>query len=227
MTMMLQQSRLQALLAELSLVPAYHMNGRNFYDTREIFDRHNFARDVRRNVKENDWIFIKPRYLLSEHGIVQFAFRKNVPRIIEKLLTVLDTVSAAPAVSAPLTMPAYPRLDAPAIPPITRLEMPPEELYSHPSEPVYDGNEMDEDESSEVVEHGWEAMPFENAYLDESLRQDDDGFGSDAIDTLKRRPSFSEFGSPGDEPPSKRARFELPPQPLFDYYDRPHALLFQ
>jgi hypothetical protein len=78
------------MLNECGLFPCYFLAGRPFYDTREIFDRHNFARDVKRNVKETDWVFLKPRYLLSEHGILQFAFRKNVPRVIEKVIHALD-----------------------------------------------------------------------------------------------------------------------------------------
>lgn len=86
----IQQSQLQYVIEDLGLSPCYHLNGRNFFDVREVFDRHNFARDVRRNVKEEDWIYVKPRYLLSEHGIVQYAFKKGVAPIVDRLMAVFD-----------------------------------------------------------------------------------------------------------------------------------------
>jgi len=70
-----------------------------------VFDRHNFARDVRRNVKAEDWIFLKPRYLLTEQGIVQFAFRKNVVRLVDKFMAVLDRPLMPGEPMVPLTLP--------------------------------------------------------------------------------------------------------------------------
>jgi hypothetical protein len=112
--MQMQQSYLQRAVYELGLLPCYQFEGKNYYDTREVFDRHNFARDVRRNVKPEDWLFLKPRYLLTEHGIVQFAFRKNVNKLIDKFMLVLDR----PLIQEMPTMPYLPRPDAviPAIP---------------------------------------------------------------------------------------------------------------
>ncbi len=68
-------THLRRAIADLGLKPCYQRDGKNFFDTRTVFDRHNFARDVRRNVRPEDWIFVKPRFLLTERGIVQFAFR--------------------------------------------------------------------------------------------------------------------------------------------------------
>lgn len=86
----MQRTQLQHAIEEIGLTPCYHFNGRNYFDVREVFDRHNFARDVRRNVKEEDWIYVKPRYLLSEHGIVQYAFKKGVAPIVERLMGIFD-----------------------------------------------------------------------------------------------------------------------------------------
>jgi len=74
----MQHSNLQRILAELGITPVYEYNGRTFYDTKDVFDRHNFARDVKRNVEEDDWVLEKTKYYLSERGIVSFAFKKGV-----------------------------------------------------------------------------------------------------------------------------------------------------
>ena len=164
--MQMQQTFLQRAVYELGLLPCYQMNGKNFYDTREVrailsldfasasavaqslelksvasfagsgvvalycqhivfslkvFDRHNFARDVRRNVKPDDWIFLKPRYLLTEQGIVQFAFRKNVPRLVDKFMGIMDR----PLISELPPTPVYPRQDQPSIPPVQHVKYDP------------------------------------------------------------------------------------------------------
>jgi len=84
------ESHLQHALRVLGMVIVLNLNGRNFYDTKGVFDRHNFARDVRRNVDEGDWIFKKPHYLLSERGIAQFAFRKQVDVVLSKIMGIFD-----------------------------------------------------------------------------------------------------------------------------------------
>lgn len=76
----MQQSNLQRILAELGITPVYEYNGRTFYDTKEVFDRHNFARDVKRNVEEDEWVLEKTKYYLSERGVVMFAFKKGVTK---------------------------------------------------------------------------------------------------------------------------------------------------
>lgn len=109
----MQQTYLTRAVYELGLLPCYQFEGKNYYDTREIFDRHNFARDVRRNVRPEDWLFLKPRYLLTEHGIVQFAFRKNVTKLIDKFMSVMDR----PIIQEMPAAPYLPRPDM-VIPPI-------------------------------------------------------------------------------------------------------------
>lgn len=74
----MQQTHISKFFEEINLHPVATFNGENFYDTRNVFDRHNFARDVKRNVPENCYMVQDKRYLLNEAGIVAFAFKKGI-----------------------------------------------------------------------------------------------------------------------------------------------------
>lgn len=74
---------LDCILAELGIVAEGKSDdGRVFYNTRDIFDRHNFARDAKRCLRDTDWILsTKNTYLLTKEGIVTFAFKKDTSKV--------------------------------------------------------------------------------------------------------------------------------------------------
>ena len=77
----MQPSKLQCILAELGIVPVYKYQSRTFYDTSDVFSRHNFARDLKRTIDEEEWIYEHNKYYLSERGVVMFAFRRGHSKV--------------------------------------------------------------------------------------------------------------------------------------------------
>jgi hypothetical protein len=99
----LNETILQRIIREAGMVASYEYQGKTFYDTKDAFDRHNFARDVKRNVPETDWILEKTKYYLSEAGIVHFAFRKdNEQKLRDKFIDALSQPTAPPPQSFPV-----------------------------------------------------------------------------------------------------------------------------
>ena len=68
---------------------AFERHGINFYDIGTVFERHNFARDVKRNLGTNDWATENGKIYLTESGIVKFAFKKDVNSLIDRLMPLL------------------------------------------------------------------------------------------------------------------------------------------
>jgi hypothetical protein len=96
---------LQRVLREAGFKASYEYQGKTFYDTVDVFDRHNFARDVKRNVPDTEWILEKTKYYLSETGIVGYAFRKdNEQKMRDKILDALSQ-PAAPLPQSPQAFP--------------------------------------------------------------------------------------------------------------------------
>lgn len=52
--MTLEETKLTKVLRELNVKAKYEYEGKYFYDTSAVFDRHNFARDLRRVLKEEE-----------------------------------------------------------------------------------------------------------------------------------------------------------------------------
>jgi hypothetical protein len=76
-----QQSHLDRIFVELGITSAGEYHGRMFYDTNDAFDRHNFARDLKRCVNEGDWILNGSKYLVSKEGILVFAYKKGSSKV--------------------------------------------------------------------------------------------------------------------------------------------------
>ena len=78
---MQQQSHLDRIFLELGITASCEYLGRVFYDTNDVFDRHNFARDLKRSVDENDWVLNGTKYLVSKEGILSFAFKRGSSQV--------------------------------------------------------------------------------------------------------------------------------------------------
>jgi len=83
------ETSLQKILASFGATIAFERQDIRFYDVGNLFARHNFARDVKRNLNENDWAAENGKIFLTESGIVKFAFKKDFNALTEKIMPLL------------------------------------------------------------------------------------------------------------------------------------------
>lgn len=67
------ETRIKRLLCEVGMIP-YKYFGVIYYDTVNVFDRHNFARNVKRSIDDYDWLCKNNKYYLTERGVITYIF---------------------------------------------------------------------------------------------------------------------------------------------------------
>jgi len=76
------------------MVASYEYQSMVFYDTKDVFDRHNFARQLKRNLLEEDYVIEKNKYYLSKIGIVTYAVKTGHSKFIDAMMNILESPAA-------------------------------------------------------------------------------------------------------------------------------------
>jgi hypothetical protein len=66
----------QAFVA-MKLDPVFSLGQIVFYNTKDLFKKHNFGRDVKRFVNKNDWCVYNNKYHLNARGVITLGFAKK------------------------------------------------------------------------------------------------------------------------------------------------------
>lgn len=108
----MSRTKLDDIFHDQGIMKVYEAEGQAFYDTCTVFDRHNFARDVKRTLDTDDYAQDEKggKYYISAFGVLRLAavMRNHV---------LLD------AIMAPLLIPTSPIM-APILPPVPALPSP-------------------------------------------------------------------------------------------------------
>jgi len=107
---------IETIFENHGIVAAYDVCGHIFYDTKNVFERHNFGRNVRRLLEDKDFVIADTKYYPSAKGIMILAVNiRNAP-LLDALLEALQTVPA-PLTYEPLPPPPPPPSSPPSPPP--------------------------------------------------------------------------------------------------------------
>src|SRR6185503_6934241 len=87
-------TRLDNIITEFGMVASYEYQSMVFYDTKDVFDRHNFARQLKRNLLEEDYVIEKNKYYLSKIGIVTYAVKTGHSKFIDAMMNILESPAA-------------------------------------------------------------------------------------------------------------------------------------
>lgn len=92
---------MDVILAEQGIVRAYVSDDIIFYDTKDAFDRHNFARDVKRNLDPTDYIYENRKYYPSAMGVINLAVNMRNRALLDAIMVPLLTpVPTLPSVQS-------------------------------------------------------------------------------------------------------------------------------
>lgn len=62
---------------QMKLDPVFSLGQIVFYNTKDLFKKHNFGRDVKRFVNKNDWCVYNNKYHLNARGVITLGFAKK------------------------------------------------------------------------------------------------------------------------------------------------------
>lgn len=103
------------IFRRLNIKGAYTYEERIYYDTGDVFERHNFSRDVKRVLDDEDRIVVSNKYYITAKGIFFFGVKMNNTKLIEAMMNVLTSPAEPAAVLASQAL-EYPPLMTPMFP---------------------------------------------------------------------------------------------------------------
>ena len=116
-------SHLDKIFAAFKIEARYEYDGRVFYEAKDVFGKHNFARDAKRCLLEEDWIQEKGRYYISQRGIVKLAAKLNQEALLGAIMAALLSPAAPTTpLPPPQPFPSFPQHTLP--PPLSQLSVP-------------------------------------------------------------------------------------------------------
>jgi len=79
-----------AMIVHWGALPKFLIEGEVFYDTKELFTKHNLGRDVARYCENGDWHKSKKRFYLNARGIIALGFGKRCPHVLAYVFSLLN-----------------------------------------------------------------------------------------------------------------------------------------
>jgi len=78
------------MIVQWGAVPKLQFEGEVFYDTKELFSKHNLGRDVARYCESGDWYKNKKRFYLNARAIIALAFGKKTQPVLDFVYNILN-----------------------------------------------------------------------------------------------------------------------------------------
>jgi hypothetical protein len=91
------KSLLDIVFEHHGILPKYMYEERVYYDTKDVFERHNFSREVKKKLPEEDFVVHEGKYYLSGKGILRLAAATYNNKLIDSLMHVLTAMPPAAA----------------------------------------------------------------------------------------------------------------------------------
>jgi len=82
-------SDVNAAIVQWGALPKFLIEGEVFYDTKDLFAKHNLGRDVARYCEAGDWHKSKKRFYLNARGIISLGFGKKTPQVLAYVFNLL------------------------------------------------------------------------------------------------------------------------------------------
>jgi hypothetical protein len=102
---------MNAFILSLGAMPKFNLGGETFYDTKEIFSKHNLGRDVARYCEPGDWHKSKKRFYMNARGVVALGFGKKTAQVIDFIYASMGVPSKR--LTDPIPQPSQPMSFAP------------------------------------------------------------------------------------------------------------------